>query len=112
MSRAGPLGAVSAGRHQIAPDVDVRPLAVRRQPHPAGQHATALPGGRQSAAAAASSTPGTRPASQEPLAAAPGLRATTLGGGGETVHTPVPRKPPAASTTGVGPQHQETQHRV
>lgn len=73
VSRCGPMGAVPAGRHQVTADVHLRPLAVRGQPHPAGQHAAALPGGRQSAAPAASSTPGTGPTPEGPLTAAPGL---------------------------------------
>lgn len=91
VSRRGRLGPLSPRRDQTAGDAtDVGPLAVGRQPHPAREHAAAVPTGR-AGAAAARAAPRTATPAHVAASAAPGGRAPVLGRRREAVHPSVPR---------------------
>lgn len=112
VSRRGRLGPLSPRRDQTAGDAtDVGPLAVGRQPHPARQHAAAVPAGR-AGAAAARAAPRTAAPAHVAASAAPGGRAPALGRRREAVHPSVPRDQAAETTAGVGQEHEEAQHRI
>lgn len=112
VSRRGRLGPLSPRRDQTAGDAtDVGPLAVGRQPHPAREHAAAVPAGR-AGAAAARAAPRTAAPAHAATSAAPGGRAPALGRRREAVHPSVPRDQAAETAAGVGQEHEEAQHRI